>query len=700
MANEDEPRENGGRGFTANAVDPEESRAIFERIARLAMRMAEASGAYIALAGRSRMWIAGAGRNQPTEESRAIALAQLAVQTAEVLWIEDMAAQRWSDAYPLSPGEVDHQFYAAAPIILPESRRIGVLAIVDDLPRAYDADMAERLADHAALVADEWQRGRVVHALARSKQRLTLATEIANINVWEMDYRNRELASDGVRPISGANATYDSLNADIWKAVHPVDRERAQTMWDQHVKDGTPYRLVHRMMQRDGPHYWVESAIEAIKDERGRIVRTVGVMRNIDHEKRAELALAKARDDAEAANRAKSLFLATMSHEIRTPLNGVLGMAQAMAMDELTGVQRERLGIVHASGEALLAILNDVLDLAKIEAGKLELEDIEFDLDEVARGAHQAFTAQANKKGVAFALDIDEAQGLYRGDPTRLRQVLYNLVSNALKFTDRGEISVTARWRDERLVLAVSDTGVGIPEDRLQALFGRFDQADASTTRRFGGSGLGLAICRELAEMMGGSIDVESTLGFGSTFTVILPLKRVGDGRASLALPAPPAPEDEAHELKLRVLAAEDNTVNQLVLKTLLNQIGVDPVVVSNGLEAVRAWEDGEWDVILMDVQMPKMDGPTAARAIREQEAATGQARTPIIALTANVMAHQLAEYFAAGMDGHVAKPIEAARLFEALEALLGDAPAADERAARKGGLRLDPPRGVRGGSV
>jgi signal transduction histidine kinase/CheY-like chemotaxis protein len=681
MANEDQPSETGGRGFTANAVDPEESRAIFERIARLAMRMAEASGAYIALAGRRRMWIAGAGRNQPKEDSRAIALAQLAVQSTDVLWIEDMTEPRWSGAYPLAPGEADHQFYAAAPILLPEGRRIGVLAIFDDLPRAYDADLAERLADHAAFVADEWQRGRVVQALARSKQRLSLATEIANINVWEIDYRNRELASDGVRPIGGADTTYESLHADIWKAVHPVDRERAQAMWDEHVRDGAPYRLVHRMMQRDGPHYWVESAIEAIKDERGRIVRTVGVMRNIDHEKRAELTLAKARDDAESANRAKSLFLATMSHEIRTPLNGVLGMAQAMAMDELTSVQRERLGIVHASGEALLAILNDVLDLAKIEAGKLELEDIEFDLDEVARGAHQAFTTQANKKGLSFALDIEEAQGLYRGDPTRLRQILYNLVSNALKFTDRGEIQVIARWKDEALALAVTDTGVGIPADRLQALFGRFDQADASTTRRFGGSGLGLAICRELAERMGGSIDVESTLGFGSTFTVILPLKRVGEARSALALPASPAPEDEAHELKLRVLAAEDNTVNQLVLKTLLQQVGVDPVIVSNGVEAVQAWQETDWDVILMDVQMPKMDGPTAARAIREQELATGRPRTPIIALTANVMSHQLADYIAAGMDGHVAKPIEAARLFEALEALL-DEPNADERAA------------------
>src|ERR1700722_10211193 len=184
MADEDQPRETGGRGFSANAVDPEEGRAIFERIARLAMRMAEASGAYVALSGRNRDWTASAGRIGAAEDSRAAALIELAVQSAGILWIEDLDEPRWAEAFPRAPGDAEVQFYAAAPIVLPEGRRIGVLAIVDDLPRAYDADMAERLADHAAFVAAEWQRGRTVRALARSRQRLTLATEIANINVW------------------------------------------------------------------------------------------------------------------------------------------------------------------------------------------------------------------------------------------------------------------------------------------------------------------------------------------------------------------------------------------------------------------------------------------------------------------------------------------------------------------------------------
>src|SRR4029077_9141871 len=245
-------------------------------------------------------------------------------------------------------------------------------------------------------------------------------------------------------------------------------------------------------------------------------------------------------------------FLATMSHEIRTPLNGVLGMAQAMAGDALSDRQRDRLSVIHRSGEALVAILNDVLDLSKIEAGKLELEQLEFEMGEVARGAYSAFTALANKKGLSFALDIERARGRYIGDPTRLRQILYNLISNALKFTEQGEIRVTAVREDDVLVLSVRDTGLGIPEENLSRLFGKFDQLDSSTTRRFGGTGLGLSICRELAHLMDGDIAVDSRLGEGSCFTLRLNLPRIGDAKPPAAL-APAAPP-ELKSAHIRVL--------------------------------------------------------------------------------------------------------------------------------------------------
>jgi CheY-like chemotaxis protein len=332
--------------------------------------------------------------------------------------------------------------------------------------------------------------------------------------------------------------------------------------------------------------------------------------------------------------------------------------------------------IIRESGDSLLAILTDVLDLSKIEAGKLELEQVEFELDELMRGAHAAFTALANKKGLSFDLAIGpHARGVYLGDPTRLRQVVYNLISNALKFTDRGGVRVSVDRHAGQLEIAVADTGVGISPEQMSQLFEKFVQADASTTRRFGGTGLGLSICFELVQRMGGMISPASELGKGATFTVTLPLERTRAApapapAASAPKPPPPVPVDGA-SLPLRVLAAEDNTMNQLVLKTLLAQIGILPTFAPNGADAVTAWEQGDWDAILMDVQMPVMDGPTASRFIREREAASGRARTPIIALTANVMTHQVAEYLAAGMDGHISKPIEVGKLFEALSAAL-----------------------------
>lgn len=374
---------------------------------------------------------------------------------------------------------------------------------------------------------------------------------------------------------------------------------------------------------------------------------------------------------AEAANEAKSSFLAMMSHEIRTPLNGVLGMAQAMSQNELDASQHERLAVIRQSGEALLAILNDILDLSKIEAGRVELESIPFDLEEVLRGAYAAFTQLANRKGVSFALDLGDAAGVYRGDPTRVRQILYNLISNALKFTDEGEVRVSAQHLDGQLLLQVRDTGIGMPEDVLTRLFTKFSQANASTTRQYGGTGLGLAISRQLAELMGGSIEVDSRVGEGSTFIVKLPTDRQG---AAGSLHAAPLVQEESLPQDggpIRLLAAEDNAVNQLVLKALLHQFTDEICMVSNGQEAVDRWTQGEFDIVLMDVQMPILDGPSACREIRRLEMEQGRPRTPIIALTANAMSHQVEAYAEAGMDGHVAKPIDAGELLATMARVL-----------------------------
>ena len=385
--------------------------------------------------------------------------------------------------------------------------------------------------------------------------------------------------------------------------------------------------------------------------------------------KRAMRDLESARDAANAANVLKTQFLANMSHEIRTPLNGVLAMAEVMAMGELADVQRERLGIIRQSGSLLLAVLNDVLDLSKIEAGKLSLVKEDFDVAATLRPTTETFRVLAEGKGLAFNFSIAEAaEGWWRGDADRLRQIVGNLLSNAVKFTPQGmvEAAVDVTPAGDILRLVVRDSGVGIAPEKLPALFEKFTQADNSATRRFGGTGLGLAICRELTQMMGGSIDVESREGHGSTFTVELPLAR---GEASSAVAVEVA--TDASDRNLRLLAAEDNPTNQQVLAAVMESLGIDIDIVADGQRAVEAWKVGGYDLILMDIQMPVMDGIDAAREIRTLEIAEQRKRTPIVALTANALTHQVEEYMAVGMDGHVAKPIEIAKLYEAISAAL-----------------------------
>jgi signal transduction histidine kinase/ActR/RegA family two-component response regulator len=390
-----------------------------------------------------------------------------------------------------------------------------------------------------------------------------------------------------------------------------------------------------------------------------------------DDLKRAMRDLELARDAANAANVLKTQFLANMSHEIRTPLNGVLAMAEVMAMGHLDEVQRDRLDVIRRSGSLLLAVLNDVLDLSKIEAGKLTLFEDDFDLEAVVVQARDSFAVMAQAKSLDFAVDVaDDARGWWRGDADRLRQIVGNLISNAVKFTPHG--SVTASFEAGAaggLKVVVRDTGVGIAPEKLPSLFEKFTQADNSATRRFGGTGLGLAICRELTQMMGGSINVESCEGQGSTFTVELPLKRGGPSSVQVSETTGGADDGD-----LRLLAAEDNPTNQQVLAAVLGSLGIEVHIVPDGKEAVEAWRTGVYDLILMDIQMPVMDGITAAVKIRDAEQETGRRRTPIVALTANAMSHQVEEYLAAGMDAHVAKPIEIAKLYDAIASTLNAA--------------------------
>lgn len=501
----------------------------------------------------------------------------------------------------------------------------------------------------------------------RTEDILTSILNLATEGVIVTDSELRILVfSGGAETIFGYAA-----NEIIGRSIELLIPESARVRHREHVARfkqdaATSLRMRGRLqtmgVSKSGATIPIEVDLSRLTAPRGEII--TAIVRDVTERAEAERSLAAAAERAQAANQAKSAFLAAMGHEIRTPLNGVLGMAQVMATDDLPPRQRERLAVIRESGESLLQILNDLLDLSKIEAGKLTLEEAEFDLEDLLRSTHAAFSALASQKGLTYRLTISErAKGLYRSDPLRLRQILHNLISNAIKFTAEGGIEVSVGRRENRLLLEVTDTGMGIPPDRLPQLFDKFEQADSSTTRRFGGTGLGLAICRDLAGLMGGQISVTSRMGQGSTFRVEIPMLRVRRERARTPAPAAAIrPESD-----LSILVAEDNPTNQIVLRALLEAAGLDPVIVSDGAAAMEAWQSRSWDLILMDVQMPVMDGPTAAAAIRAIEAAEDRPRTPILAVTANAMAHQIDEYASAGMDGVVAKPIQLEALLTAI---------------------------------
>jgi PAS domain S-box-containing protein len=462
---------------------------------------------------------------------------------------------------------------------------------------------------------------------------------------------------------------HEILGSSFSQSAGPERAGKLREMYSQVYATGQPIKAFeYQIVPRNRPPLFVEQSISLEHDAQGRAVGFLAITRDCTARKLAEAAMAQAKEAAEAANRAKSEFLANMSHEIRTPMNGIIGMTAIALGSAMTPEQNECLQTIRSQAESLLTVVNDILDFSKIEQHHLDLESVAFPIADTLQAVIAPLAAAAAAKGLTLtSVVFPDVPPYIVGDPVRLKQIVGNLVSNAVKFTERGsvrlEVCMAERALDRAtLHIRVSDTGIGIPADKQLVIFEPFHQADGSTTRRFGGTGLGLAIASNLAGLMGGRIWVDSVLETGSTFHATVP---VG---IAVSAPVPAAVSSPgAAGRVVRVLVAEDNIVNQRVAERLLTKRGHVVTVVSNGREALEALRHGTFDLVLMDVQMPDMDGFEATAAIRELERTSGR-HVRIIAMTAHAMKGDKERCLTAGMDGYLSKPIDQRSLYAAVE--------------------------------
>ncbi len=481
--------------------------------------------------------------------------------------------------------------------------------------------------------------------------------------------------SPSIERVSG-HLPQEVVGRPVTDLIHPDDVPGLAESFREFVKAPPEWAqrgVTYRGLVTSGDCRWFEARTSIIRDDEGRVIEFQDLVRDVTETRQLQEALIEARDRAEAGARAKSEFLANMSHELRTPLTSVIGFSGLLQQSaSLPETERRYADRISTASEALLGVINDILDYSKLEAGAVEMEARAFDPRALAQAAAAMVEGQCEVKGLTLAVELaPDLPAALSGDEGRLRQVMLNFLSNAAKFTATGGVTLEASWSGERLRVAVSDTGIGIAAEKIETLFERFSQADNSTTRVYGGTGLGLSISRRLIEMMGGEIGAESRIGEGTTFWFEVPLTtaaatETGDG----------ADGDVASPDGLRILMADDAPANRELVVAILGGMGVALETVEDGAQAVEAARAGAYDLILMDVHMPVMDGLDATRAIRALDGEPG--RVPIVALTANVQPEQVQRCHEAGMDDHVGKPIQVAELLRVIAARL------DQRASLK----------------
>lgn len=508
--------------------------------------------------------------------------------------------------------------------------------------------------------------------LKKSEERFALAIDGTNDGIfdWDIEAGTVFFSRQFFAMLGLAREPHNGTIDDFRKLLHPDDAAQAWHYLERYLRrELAEYANTFRMQHSSGKWLWVNSRAKAIFNADGQAVRMVGANINITQMKEYQERLKQEKENADRANRAKSDFLAHMSHEIRTPLTAISGIADIFMANQtgLNDKQKQLVSTLHSSTSSLKDLVNDVLDFSKIESGELELTRNHFALGQVLEQVISIMSVNARQKGLGFEFDYESLRKeVFFGDRTRLRQVLINLIGNAIKFTEKGEVTVRAYKQDvgedAHLVIEVRDTGIGVSAENIDIIFERFKQADSSVSRKYGGTGLGLPISRSLAKLMGGNIAVSSTVGEGSTFTLSIPYittvtpddsveeKEVGQ-KLNDTLRGLMGPDD-------RLLIVEDYMGNIVVLSYILDEIGCNYDIAHTGLEGLNMWKEKPYDIILMDIQMPEMDGFTATASIRKIEREQNLIRTPIIGMTAHALVGDKDKCIAAGMDAYIPKPI------------------------------------------
>lgn len=503
------------------------------------------------------------------------------------------------------------------------------------------------------------------HKLEVSEARWNAALEGSEFGVWEWDLEKNSLFfSAKLKELYGYGKEELDPSIEFWLSTsHPDERELYKKALEDHLAGTTPlFKIDRRVIHRDGSYRWFQSRGMVInRNAAGSPLRVVGSVVDITETKNLEKELIKAKEAAESDVKAKRRFLANISHEIRTPMHAIMGLAEQLSSTDLDEQQRQYAQVINDSSHSLLNIINDVIDISKIEDGKLKIETLDFSVREVFYSCFELFKEAARKKGLRFDIDVDEKlEKNHTGDPSRLRQVLQNIISNAVKFTESGFIEIRCWKGPEALVIfECTDTGIGMNEKMKERLFQDFSQEDDSFERKYGGSGLGLAISNELVNLMNGSIAIQSEKGKGTRVRIEIPFQ-----------PAKPLPAKQAESrvtsqdkdlTSVKLLVAEDNRFNQLLIQVMLNNHSISHDIVNNGSEAIEKIQQEHYDILLMDIQMPEMDGLEATRRIREKKGI----ELPIIAITANAIEEELKQYLKEGMTDYITKPFDEQMLID-----------------------------------